>query len=128
MRLYVLFIFCSAAMWKLFRGAIFEGDQFINILRNQHIEHLVLFQNHITTHVANWLIGHTAVAYIFYLLIAGLQLSFIIGFFTRKYDRILLVGFLLFILGDFLVMRVEYWEFMVFVPLFFLDKISDYSE
>jgi hypothetical protein len=114
----VLFIFASSAMWKIVRGAIFESDQFVNILRNQHFEHMVLFPDHISTHIAEWLITHQEAAYIFYLLIAMLQLSFVIGFFTGKYDRWLLIAMLLFVLGDFLVMRVEYWEFFVFVPAF----------
>ena len=122
MRFYVMFIFASSAMWKIVRGAIFDNDQFVNILRNQHLEHLVLFPNHITSQIADWLIMHQNISYIFYLLIALLQLSFLTGFFTRKYDRYLLAGMLLFILGDFLVMRVEYWEFLVFVPLFLSGK------
>ena len=122
LRFYVLFIFSSAAIWKILRGPVFESDQFVNILRNQHLEHLVLFPNHITTHIANYLINHPGVAFTFYILIALWQLGFLVGFFTRKYDKILLLAMIVFILGDFLVMRVEYWEFIVFIPLFFFRR------
>ena len=122
LRYYVLFIFSSSALWKVTRGSIFESDQFVNILRNQHLEHIVLFPDHITTHIAAGLINQPSLAFMFYIMIALLQISFLIGFLTRKYDKLLLMGFLLFILGDFLVMRVEYWEFFVFIPVFFLSK------
>jgi hypothetical protein len=125
LRYYVLFIFASSAMWKIVRGAIFESDQFVNILRNQHFEHMVLFPDHISTHIAECLISQETIAFVFYLLIAILQLSFIIGFFTKKYDRWLLIAMLLFVMGDFLVMRVEYWEFLVFVPVFLRKGTKD---
>jgi len=54
------------------------------------------------------------------LLLSGLamQLSFAIGFLTKKFDGLLLIGLIVFIFADFLVMRIEYWEFLIFAPLF----------
>lgn len=128
LRWYVMFIFSSSAMWKILRGSVFERDQFVNIMRNQHFEHLIHFPDHISTQIGTYFIEHPDIAMGFYCLVTLIQLSFAMGFFTRRYDKYLLVAFLLFILGDYLVMRVEYWEFLVFVPLFYLDITKeDYS-
>ncbi len=122
LRAYVLFIFSSSASWKILRGGLFDIDQFDKIMRSQHFDHFLYFPNHISTQVGEFFIDHSEVGYIFYLMVTAMQLCFIVGFFTRKYDRLLLFAFLIFILGDYFVMRIEYWEFIVFIPLFINRK------
>jgi hypothetical protein len=38
-RYYFLFVMVSAALWKLFRGAAFQPDQMVNILKAQHAQY-----------------------------------------------------------------------------------------
>jgi hypothetical protein len=38
-RYYFLFVMASAALWKLFRGAPFQSDQMVNILKAQHAQY-----------------------------------------------------------------------------------------
>jgi len=45
-------------------------------------------------------------------------LFFIIGFFTRRYDRLLIALFILFLLADQFIMRIGYYEVTPFlIPL-----------
>jgi len=127
LRYYVLFIFSSSAIWKISRGALFDSEQFYNIMRAQHFDHIINFASHISSQVGLFFIEHPGLAQFFYWQVTLIQLSFIIGAFTKKYDHFLLAGFLLFIVGDFLVMRIEYWEFFIFIPIFFLTVKSNHS-
>ncbi|NNE26779.1 MAG: hypothetical protein HKN09_08040 [Saprospiraceae bacterium] len=123
-RYYVCFIFVSAALWKMTRGTLFDGAQFSTILITQHFDHNLFFPDHISTRLASFFIGHNNIAYIFYIIVGLFQLSFLLGFFTRKYDKFLALAMILFVIGDFLIMRIEYWEFGVFLPLFFLPSTA----
>ena len=123
-RYFVCFIFASAALWKMTRGTLFDGGQFVTILTTQHFEHSLFAPGHISTQIAHFLMAHPTLAYVFYIMVGLFQLAFISGFFTRKFDKYLALAMILFVVGDFLVMRIEYWEFAVFLPLFFLPLID----
>ncbi len=118
-RYYVLFIFSSSALWKLFRGSVFQENQFVHILQKQHIDQFHFFPDHIVSIIASYIIDKPALATLLFLSAVVLQLLFCIGFFSRRWDRFLALLLLVFVLFDFLFMRIEYWEFLVFLPLFF---------
>jgi len=122
LRYFLCFIFVSASLWKLSRGTLLDSSQFVNILSAQHAQNFILFPDHISTLISQYLISKPGLAYIFYVLVALLQFSFLIGFFTKNYDKWLAMGLLAFILGDYLIMRIEYWEFIVFLPLVLLPN------
>jgi hypothetical protein len=64
-----------------------------------------------------YLVQHPAISYAFYAAACLLELSFVIGFFTKKYDRRLMVAFFVFLVMDYLVMRIIYFEWLPFVIL-----------
>ncbi len=118
-RYFVLFIFSSSALWKIFRGSVIQKDQFVYILQHQHIDQFHFYPDHLVSLIAQYIIGHPTLASILFLCAIGIQLAFTIGFITRKWDRVLALLLCVFVLFDFLFMRIEYWEFLVFLPLFF---------
>ena len=124
-RYYFFFIFSSAAIWKLLRGGLFEGHQMQRILMEQHVQYIYDYPRAIASQLAMYLIGHPALAQC--LLIAGfiLQFSFIGGFFTRKFDRIYLLLFLIFFAFNYVVMHIFSLELFIFcLVLLDWDKIE----
>lgn len=52
-----------------------------------------------------------------------IELSFFIGFFTKRFDRLLFIFFIAFLLMDLLIMRISYFEVIgLALPFFFSSK------
>lgn len=124
-RYFVLFVFFSAAMWKLTRGILTEPDQMFHVIQGQHIETLFLLpENGLHNTIARWLLNHKALTNAILFAAVGLQFSFIIGFFTKKFDKLLFLLMFMFLLNNFLIMGIEYWTYLVFTPYFFIPEIE----
>jgi len=118
MRYYVLFIFTSASLWKITRGVAWDTSHMYLTLKAQHIDNFVNWPDHFITKIIAALIENPLYCSIILLVAVISQLSFAVGFFTKKYDKLLAILLIVFIVSDYLVMRIEYWEFIVFLPLF----------
>lgn len=121
-RYFVLFTFVSAALWKIFRGSVFHADQMIAILKAQHAQHFVDHIGSPTLSLISFLIEHPILAQSLFVGATIMQLSFVLGFFTKRYDIFLLGIMVLFIIADTYMMWIGFWEFLIFVPLFLLYK------
>jgi hypothetical protein len=108
-RLYTCFIFVSAAFWKLCRASVWNEDQMTNILLQQHGNE-ILGQDPALFNLQIWLIEHPMISNGLWLGAFVLELSFLIGFFTRKLDSLLLVLFIVFLLMDLIVMKINFLE------------------
>lgn len=118
MRYYILFVFTSASLWKILRGVAWDPRHMQLTLKAQHIDNFVNWPDHYITKLIATLIEHPSFCTTLFILAVISQLLFFIGFITKKYDKLLAILMLIFILSDYLVMRIEYWEFIVFLPLF----------
>jgi len=110
LRYFFLFFFVSAGIWKLAQGGAFNSLQMTGILLEQHKEMLMNSPGYWQTKLISYVIDHARLGYLLYLLATLIELSFIAGFFTRKYDKILALLFLLFLVMDHLLMRITYYE------------------
>ena len=122
LRYFFLFVFASAGIWKIVQGGIFNVGQMSGVLLYQHKEFLVSSPNNWFAHLTYFLINHPIVGYLLYLAGTILELFFLVGFFTRKADRWLIAGFILFVLLDLLVMRIYYWELSPFLIALIYSK------
>jgi len=113
LRYYVLFIFVSAALWKIFRGSVFSADQMFEILKQQHLYQLLDYPSGNYTWFIYYLIDHKILAQLLFIIGCMLQLSFFVGFFTRRFDKVLLVLFFVFFLGDYLFMGLGFYELYI---------------
>lgn len=127
LRYFCLFIFASASVWKIVRGSIFDLDHLSNVLRSQHFDSLVHFPDHWITKFILQILEYPMFTYIGFLMVVVIQLAFVIGFFTKKYDWYLLCLMITFIGLDFIFMRIEYWEFVVFLPLLLEAPLNNYQ-
>lgn len=115
LRYFFLFLFSSAGIWKFVQQGIFHTDQMSGVLLYQHKEFLASTPGYWFTNMIYWLINHSAVSYLLYVGGALLELFFLVGFFTRKFDKWLIVAFLLFVAADLFLMRIYYWELSPFI-------------
>ena len=110
LRYFLLFFFTSAAIWKFVQGGIFNISEMSGILLYQHNQLLTSSPGYWQSSMYLYFIQHQYFSYILYLSATILEACFIIGFFTKKYDRLLALLFLIFLLMDWFVMRIPYFE------------------
>jgi hypothetical protein len=119
LRYFFLYFFLSAGIWKLANGGAFMPAQMSAILIDQHKDFLVTSPGYWQTSFIYALINMPVTSFILYWIGMLIELSFVVGFFTRRYDRALIVLFVLFLLFDYLIMRISYIEVAPFLLLFF---------
>lgn len=124
LRYFFLFFFTSAAIWKFVQGGIFNINEMSGILLFQHKEYLTSSPDFWYTHFIYWLIGHRYASYLLYASATLLELSFITGFFTKRYDRLLACACILFLLTDIFFMRIPYWEVTPFLITLLFSKYT----
>jgi hypothetical protein len=123
LRYVFLFFFFSAGFWKIYLGGVFNPAQMSNILVLQHGHFLTQAPNTFFTRWTQWLIYHPTIGWVLYLLATLNELIFVVGFFTRRWDRWLLVLFLIFLFFDQLVMQIAYYEMIpMLIPLYFSSR------
>jgi hypothetical protein len=115
LRYFFLFFFVSAGVWKIVNGGLFNPDQMSGVLLYQHAYLLSSSPGYWQTEMIEWLITHKAIGFTLYVLATLLELVFVIGFFTKKYDHLLIVAFIVFVVFDHLLMRIPYYELLPFL-------------
>lgn len=114
-RYYFLFFFASSGLWKIAEGGLFNLQEMSGILLFQHKELLISDKSSVLLNLYKWLIEHPSISYWLYFTAALMELSFIVGFFTKKFDRLLIVFYLTFLVMDSVIMRIDYWETLPFL-------------
>lgn len=122
MRYIFLLIFLSAGLWKIRAGGIFNVEQMSAILLLQH-------SSYITADPGNWfskfiiyLINNTWLSYSIYLIATLAEIAFLIGFFTKKADKLLILIFVLFAVFDLFLMRINYFSWLSFLACLWYAK------
>jgi hypothetical protein len=115
----------TAGVWKVARGAAFQSNELSNILIMQHSNYLTNNCTEFLCQVHFFLIENPSFSYALYVGATILELAFLVGFFTKKYDKWLVVLALTFVFFDHLVMRIPYWAILVSaLPLWFSAEID----
>jgi len=114
-RYYFLFAMVSAALWKIGRGSVFDPNFMTETLKAQHAQYIFDFPNSLLTGIYKWTIDSTNFARWFYITATALELFFIVGFFTKKFDKLLAALFLIFAVANFFVMGIFSFELAFFI-------------
>lgn len=123
LRYVFLFFFFSAGVWKLYWGGVFVPRQLSFALTGQHAHFLTLSPNAAFTKFILWLIDHPQIGWLLYASATLTELFFVVGFFSKRWDRWLVVMFLLFLVLDHLIMRIAYYEMIpMVIPLYFASR------
>lgn len=105
-RYYFFFMLCSAFLWKLVRGNLWNIDHFSDILKVQHIHFFQAKASSWKADLILYLINHEFMAFILWIGLMLLQATFFVGFFTKKYDSLLLAFYAVFLIGSWLLMNI----------------------
>lgn len=125
-RCFFLYFLVSAGVWKFAQSGIFHADEMSGILLYQHNQLLTNSPDYWQSRLIIYLIQHEFLSYTLYLWATILEIFFIVGFFTKKYDRLLLALFILFLIADYFVMRIPYFEISALaIPLFIKSRKAE---
>lgn len=113
-----------AGFFKLYHGAWLSFDSFSHVLSNQHAAYLFFNPDGLRSPVVRFVIDNKWIGYSFFVSAMLLQLSFIAGIFSNKFNRMFAVFILLFHvmdwflmnLGVFMGMCVMMWLFLYTEP------------
>ncbi len=108
-RYFFLFFFASAGIWKVVQGGVFYSSQMSGVLLYQHKE--LFTQQPFGWHAKLlWQVVASGWGYALYVAATLAEIAFVTGFFTKRFDRWLIVVFLLFLFTDHWLMRIPYYE------------------
>lgn len=112
-RYYWLYVFSSAAIWKILRGSVFYRDQLSNILKQQQLDLLLQQPGGMQARFIQHLISNPEVSHAVLLLNVAVQLFFVVGFFTKKFDLVLFVLAIVFCVANYFVMNIVSVEMLI---------------
>lgn len=118
-RYYAIFALFSAALWKVYRGSLFTPNQMSEILKHQHIDYLITYPGAYFSNFITYLIRQPSLANLFWYGAWLIELSFALGFFSRRFDKLLGTLFILFFVMDYLLMQLCFVEFCIFAVVFY---------
>lgn len=121
-RYYFLFVLVSAAIFKIINGGLFHPNQLVHILENQHVDLAILNPTNFIYQISTFLIQHTTLTNICWYSFFLMELIFIVGFFTKKFDSVLLFVLILFIISTFILMRINLMDFICVIPFLIILK------
>jgi len=110
-RYYIMYLFASAALWKIFRGVSFDFNHLNSLMFQMNIWHAQ--EDPWYAWIFNLYTTHEWLSYFSMFAVIVLQLAFIVGFLTKKYDKWLLFLFIFFCVVDFIVFRHFFFELLV---------------
>lgn len=119
LRFYALWVLFSAALWKFGLGSWKDPQHLEQILQQQHLALLVYQAESWYSQAIYWLLKHPFYTQLLWYLGWLVELSFGIGFFTRKWDKWLGILWLLFFIMDYWLMGLCFAEFCIFALLFY---------
>jgi hypothetical protein len=129
-RYYFLFIFTSAALWKLWRGSLFHTEQLVSILQGKNAATIINSDFSLTAQLAFFIGTHPGLAVVCWVFMGVLEFTFVIGFFSYRHDSILLANYLLFFAGGFLIAGIFNIENMLMLITLFpvIKLISKFNK
>ncbi len=125
LRYIFLMIFFSTGLWKLRAGGVFNLEEMSGILVKQHAAYISQQPFDWFANLIHYLIVHYKISYLLYLFTVLVELSFVVGFFTKKFDKLLILLFLLFVLFDFVLMRINYFSWVAFLLCLWFAKYDE---
>jgi hypothetical protein len=121
-RLLFIIIFLSAGLWKIRAGGVFNIEEMSAILFRQHGSYLAVGNDGWYSSFITYLINHQGLSYALYLFATVSEIAFVVGFFTTRFDKYLIVLFCLFAISDYLVMGINYFTWLPFMGCFYFSK------
>ena len=112
-RYYLLFLYSSAGLYKIFRGSWLNSDQMTGIIENTQLELLLLHPDGWHAHFFIWLLQHQWASWGLFVLATLMETVFLIGYFTKRWDLWLFITAISLHIGFYFTMRFFAFELIV---------------
>ncbi len=113
MRYFTLFVYTDAFLWKLLRLHFFNKDHGILVLKKNFAAFLFYNRSGFFAGMYTWLLQHPGMVQIIFITGFILEGCFIIGFFTKRFDRYLLVMSVLLPVGFLFLSDAFFFELLI---------------
>lgn len=121
-RYFLCGLYFLGGFFKIKNGAIFYISHLSDSIRYSVADFMFQNPDSFQSTLMTFFINNEMLSWTLYLLVVILEMSFIIGFFTKKYDIILICLFFLFHLGNAIIMDIPFLNHLIIVT--FLIPIS----
>lgn len=116
-RYWICILYGTAGLYKIYYGGFAASDNLSPILMQMNADWFHLQPAGIHRHVVRFLIDHPALAQFFYRATVLVDLLTLVGLFTRKFDRWILVGLVSFHLANWALNHISFVEqSLIFAP------------
>ncbi|MEO5646988.1 MAG: hypothetical protein ABIQ56_01430 [Chitinophagaceae bacterium] len=116
-RYWVCFLYFCGGVYKIYYGGFAFDDNMAEILRAMNAEWLFLRPEGWRSETIAYLIDHKAMAQGLYQLATILDLLMVIGFFTYRFDRWLLISLVIFHFSNYFLLHISFVEqSLIFAP------------
>lgn len=127
LRYAVAYIYASAALWKLFRGSVFNEGQMQWLIEHNYVDRLAVqgYELNFLESAMFQLSNYPTLSSGALILGVAMEASFILAFFTRKFDRYLIVIGVVFHLITAVLVDVSFLQlWILFVVFLSPNRIS----
>lgn len=123
-RYFLIFVLVSSAYFKLNNGGLLTPDHFSIVLTNQHFELAIMNPAHWIYQINHYLMLRPQLAQFLFWVLFFVQLSFVIGIFTKKADRFLVLLLVSFAITTYIFMRIYNFDIVILaIPLWMTSQI-----
>lgn len=116
-RYWVCFLYVFAGVSKMLYGGFGFAENMSNIVMQDNAQSFVFLQKGFWFNIHSYFIEHPGVAQWLYQLAAIVEAACLIGFFTKKYDKWLLMALIIFHVGNLFLLNISFVEqSLIFAP------------
>ena len=121
LRYFLLFFYFSAALLKFINNALVDPAHFSHLLSSQFTVYYLEGKTGFRTDLNLYLINHINISYALYIVAFFIELFALVGFFTKKFDKLIALGLYLFHLTAWLIMDIGAVGQLSLICLLFLS-------
>lgn len=123
-RYFLIGLYFLAGVLKIVNGGIFNIQQMSDSIRMTSVDYMFYNPNSIKTEIMSYFINHYHLSYTLYVMAIILEISFVIGFLTKKYDYHLALIFLTFHFANYMILDIPFTNHSII--LLFLLPVKEY--
>lgn len=117
LRIYLVYIFVSAAVWKILRGSAFDQQHMQHVLIDQHSPYFESYSSAVQSYIS-FFVTQPIISFLLWITVIIGQLSCFIMLFTKRFDRYYCIGFVLYFILDYFIMNINFFPFIIFGIVF----------
>ncbi len=121
-RYFLLFFYFSAALLKFTNNALADPAHFSHMLTSQFTSYFLEGETGFRTDLNLYLVNHTSISHALYIGAFVVELFAFAGFFTKKFDKLIAWGLLLFHFLTWLIMDIGAVGQLSFISMLFLGS------